>query len=406
MKTSHSFSPSQPSAGSRSPLPKDGIERARVLARQFAETAVARDAAGGTPKAERDALRQSGLLSLSIPADYGGQGARWSETLETVRIFAQTDSSIAHVYGFHHLLLATVQLFSRPAQWEPWVEQTARKHWFWGNALNPLDERTTVRRIGDWFEFSGKKSFCSGALDSEMLIASGKEEIGGRMLIAAVPTARAGITINSDWNCFGQRQTDSGSALFERVRVEAAELLRDPGPLSTPRSSLRPLLAQLVFIHMFLGLAEGALADARHYTLHEARPWFRSPASRASEDSYTLRHYGEFHVALEGARLLAGRATALFDEAWLEGDALSADARGHVALAVATAKVAASRAGLDVASRVFETTGARATHGALRLDRYWRNLRVQTLHDPVDYKLQDIGNWVLNAQVPVPSFYS
>jgi len=383
----------------------DAAQRADTLARQFAETAVERDAQGGTPKAERDALRQSGLLSLSIPKDYGGQGARWGETLDTVRRLAQADSSIAHVYGFHHLLLATVQLFAQPEQWAPWVEQTAKKQWFWGNALNPLDDRTTVRRVGDWFEFSGKKSFCSGALDSEMLIASGIDE-RGKMLIAAVPTARAGITINSDWNCFGQRQTDSGSALFERVRVEPGELLLDPGPLSTPRSALRPLLAQLVFVHMFLGLAEGALAEARHYTLHEARPWFRSNAARASEDPHTLAHYGEFHVGLESVRLLTRHAAALFDDAWSQGDALDAGARGQVALAVATAKVAASRTGLEVASRLFETTGARATHGALRLDRYWRNLRVQTLHDPVDYKLQDIGHWVLNGQPPTPTFYS
>lgn len=378
----------------------------QALAHRFAQTAAARDAQGGTPKAERDALRQSGLLSLSIPREYGGRGASWSETLDTVRVFAQVDSSIAHVYGFQHLLLATAQLFARPSQWEPWFEQTASKNWFWGNALNPLDDRTTVRRIGDWFEFSGKKRFCSGALDSEMLIASGLDAVSGKLLIAAVPTARAGITINSDWNCFGQRQTDSGSTLFERVRVEAAELLLDPGPLSTPRSALRPLLAQLVFIHMFLGLAEGALAEARHYTTHEARPWFRSGAGRASEDPYTLAHYGEFHVGVESVRLLARQAANVFDEAWIKGAALDAEGRGRVAVAVATAKVAASRTGLDVASRLFETTGARATHGALRLDRYWRNLRVQTLHDPVDYKLQDIGNWVLNGQAPAPSFYS
>lgn len=387
-------------------LPTPTHPDAQALARRFAETAVERDARGGTPKAERDALRDSGLLSLSIPIDYGGQGANWVETLDTVREFASVDSSIAHVYGFHHLLLATVRLFARPDQWEPWFEQTASRNWFWGNALNPLDDRTRVRRIDHWYEFSGKKSFCSGALDSEMLIASGLDETSGKLLIAAVPTGRAGITINGDWNCFGQRQTDSGSALFERVRVEANELLLDPGPLSTPYSALRPLLAQLIFIHQFIGLAEGALAEARRYTRHEARAWFRSGVEAANRDPYTLRHYGEFHVALEGAKLLARQAAVLFDQAWAEDDELTAEGRGRVAVAVATAKVASTRAGLDIAGRLFETTGARATHGAIRLDRFWRNLRVQTLHDPVDYKLQDLGNWVLNDEVPVPSFYS
>lgn len=379
---------------------------AQTLARQFAETAVERDAQGGTPKAERDALRRSGLLALSIPKAHGGQGASWAQTLDTVRELAVVDSSIAHVYGFHHLLLATVRLFARPEQWAPWYEQTARKQWFWGNALNPLDERTTVRHFGDWVEFSGKKSFCSGALDSEMLIASGIDEHSRKLLIAAIPTARAGITLNEDWNSFGQRQTDSGSAVFEKVRVEHHELLLDPGPLSTPFSSLRPLLAQLVFIHLFLGLSEGAFQQARHYTLHEARAWFRSPATAASQDPYTLAHYGEFHVGLQSVRLLARQAALAFDEAWSRGEALDANARGQLAVAVATAKVAATRVGLDISSRLFETTGARATHGALRLDRFWRNLRVQTLHDPVDYKLHDLGHWALSGEWPVPSFYS
>jgi alkylation response protein AidB-like acyl-CoA dehydrogenase len=379
---------------------------AQALAQQFAQTAAERDAQGGTPKAERDALRRSGLLSLSIPKAYGGQGASWGEVLDTVRQFAQVDSSIAHVYGFHHLLLATVRLFARPDQWKPWYEQTVRKNWFWGNTLNPLDDRTAVRRFDHWYEFSGKKSFCSGALDSEMLVASGLDEHSRKLLIAAVPTARAGITINSDWNCFGQRQTDSGSALFEKVRVEESELLLDPGPLSTPYSALRPLLAQLVFVHMFLGVAEGAFAEARHYTLNEARPWHRSPAERASKDSYTLAHYGEFHVGLESVRLLVQHAAAEFDRAWHQGESLDAAGRGRVAVAVATAKVASTRTGLEVTSRLFETTGARATHGALRLDRFWRNLRVQTLHDPVDYKLRELGDWALNGEAPTPSFYS
>ena len=81
-------------------------QSAKALAAQFARTAVERDAVGGTPLAERDALRRSGLLSLAIPKRYGGHGASWAETLDTVREFAQVDSSIAHVYGFHHLLLA------------------------------------------------------------------------------------------------------------------------------------------------------------------------------------------------------------------------------------------------------------------------------------------------------------
>lgn len=380
---------------------------AHGLAEQFAQTAAARDTQGGTPKAERDALRASGLLALSIPTQYGGLGANWVETLDTVREIATADSSLAHVYGFQHLLLASVRLFGEPSQWEPWFEQTARKQWFWGNTLNPLDKRTiATQNPGGWWEFSGKKSFTSGALDSQMLLASALDAQTGKLLIAAIPSERGGITLYHDWNNIGQRQTDSGSALFERVRVEQGELLLNPGPLSTPFSSLRPLLAQLIFAHVFLGVAQGAFAQARRYTVHESAPWFRSGVEAAGDDPYIQATYGEFWAALEAARLTTRHAAEVFDAAWQRGDALGEAGRGQVAVAVAAAKVITSRTGLDISSRLFEVTGARATHAALRFDRFWRNLRTQTLHDPLHYKLKELGDWVLNEHYPTPTFYS
>ena len=387
-------------------VPADPIATAQDLAQRLAATAARRDAAGGTPKAERDALRASGLLALSIPRELGGLGADWVQTLETVRILATADGSLAHVYGFQHLHLATVQLFGQPAQWRPWLLQTARHRWFWGNTLNPLDRRTTATRQPGHWEFSGKKSFTSGALDSQMLVASAIDADSGQLLIGVVPTERTGITLLRDWDNMGQRQTDSGSALFERVRVEAAELLLDPGPLSTPHAALRPLLAQLILAHLFLGIAQGALEQARGYTLTEARPWFKSPADAAGADPHIQALYGELWAALEGARLLTLQAAQRFDAAWRRGPALTAHERGEVAVAVTAAKIATTRSGLDLSSRIFEATGARATHAALRFDRFWRNLRTQTLHDPLHYKLQELGDWVLNGTHPQPSFYS
>lgn len=383
------------------------LHTARELATEFARTAVERDGRGGTPKAERDALRASGLLALSIPRQFGGRGASWSDTFEVVREFARVDSSIAHVFGFHHLMLATVRLFGSPEQWQPWFELTARKNWFWGNALNPLDTRTTVRTFGGWREFSGKKSFCSGASDSQMLVASAVDEsAGGKLLIGAIPTARTGITVHDDWQNMGQRQTESGSATFERVRVEESDLLLDPGPLSTPFACLRPLIAQLHFANIFLGIAQGAFAEARQYTLTETRPWFKSGASNSGQDPYVLAHFGDFWVGLESARLLVELAAQRLDQAWAKGARLSADERGQLAVTIATAKVAAQRHGLDLCSKVFEVTGARSTHASVGLDRHWRNLRTQSLHDPLDYKLHELGDWALNQNLPTPTFYS
>ena len=75
-------------------------------------------------------------------------------------------------------------------------------------------------------------------------------------------------------------------------------------------------------------------------------------------------------------------------------------------IAISEAKVLAHRAAMDVSTQVFELTGARSTSQKLGLDRFWRNARVHTLHDPVDYKLRDIGRHALDGKLPDPSSYS
>jgi len=378
----------------------------QALCTRFAATAAERDLLGGTPQQQRDDIRHSGLLGLSIAQPLGGLGADWPQVLQVVRQMGAADSSVAHLFAFHHLMLATVQLFGTAAQWQPWLAHTARRDWFWGNALNPLDRRTLCHQREGHVELSGKKSFCSGALDSEMLIVSAFRADNGALVVAAVPSARSGITMLNDWDNIGQRQTDSGSVNFERLRVDNSELLLQPGPLSTPRSCLRPLLAQLILVNIYIGIAQGAFDQARRYTLEEARPWLRAPAGRVADDPQVQASFGEFLAALEAMRALGDRANLAFGQAWSLGDALSEAGRGEVAMATAAAKVVATREGLALCNRLFDVTGARSTHAGLGLDRHWRNLRTHTLHDPVHYKLQELGDWALNQRLPVPSFYS
>jgi len=204
----------------------------------------------------------------------------------------------------------------------------------------------------------------------------------------------------------GQRQTDSGTVVFERVAVADTELLTKPGPLGSPFASLRPCIAQLVLANVFLGIGEGALEEARGYTREQARPWASSGVAHAADDPYVLRHYGELWVGLRGAGALADGAAVALDASWARGDAITPEERGATAVAIAEAKVATTRAGLETASRIFEVTGARATAAKAGFDRFWRNLRTHTLHDPVDYKLRELGRFALLGELPTPSFYS
>ena len=73
---------------------------------------------------------------------------------------------------------------------------------------------------------------------------------------------------------------------------------------------------------------------------------------------------------------------------------------------VASVKVVATDTALRVTSGVFEVTGARATAAKVGLDRYWRDVRTHTLHDPVAYKEEELGRFLLKGEVPEPSWYT
>ena len=388
------------------PPRQHAFEIADQLAAAFAQTAVERDKRGGTAKIERDLLRASGLLNVTIPAELGGWGMEWTDTMKLIRVFARVDSSIAHLFGFQHLMLASVSLYGSWAQTEELFSETVRNKWFWGNALNPLDKRTSLTSCALGYLINGRKSFCSGAVDSDMLIVSGIRSVDEKFMVAAIPSDRQGIRILDDWDAMGQRQTDSGTVEFIEVAAGQEEFLKTPGPLGSVRASLRSCIAQLILSNIFLGITEGALEESRNYTLAQTRPWIASTAQSATQDPYILANYGSFFVNLQAAQALTDIAGESLQRVWESGDAVTANQRGKCALDVATSKVMTNNVGLEITSRMFEVMGARAAAGPARIDRFWRNLRTHTLHDPVDYKIRELGDWALSRQLPKPSFYS
>ena len=60
---------------------------------------------------------------------------------------------------------------------------------------------------------------------------------------------------------------------------------------------------------------------------------------------------------------------------------------------------------LEITTRIFEVTGARST-ATVGLDRFFRNVRTHTLHDPVAYKRREVGRNLLIGELPEPTWYS
>lgn len=376
------------------------------LLAELASTAAQRDQQGGHAAHEKAAIARAGLLPLVIPPQYGGAGASWTDAFAAVRSIAAVDSSLGHLLAFQYLQTATVYLYASDAQRERFLRPTAELGWWWGNAVNPLDHRLHARRSGSGWVLDGEKGFCSGTLGSTMMVVSAHDQSTGKPVIAVVPTARYGITVRDDWHPIGQRQTDSASVQFRHVQVAEDEVLAGPETAFTPYQTLRSCLAQNVLVNLYTGIAAGALDEARKHTLQSSRPWFTSGVERVADDPYQIHRFGEMRVQWLAAEALADRAIQRLDRAWRKGPALTADERAEVSLATAEAKVVAHRAALFIGQELFEATGARSTKAALALDRFWRNARTHTLHDPIDYKLRAIGRYALEGLLPDATVYS
>ena len=384
----------------------EALALAEPLARQLAASAVERDRSGGHAAHERELIRSSGLLALTVPTALGGLGASWPAFYAVVRRLAQVDSALAHVFAFHHLQLAGVVLYGSPGQQQRLLGDTVQKRLFWGNALNPLDKRLRAVDAPGGYRLDGVKSFASGSIGSDRLTISAWHEPSQTALIASLPTATEGVLVHADWDAFGQKQTDSGTVGFDHVLLAHDDVLQAPGVVATARATLRSQVAQLIMANLYLGIAQGALDEARRYSVEEARPWFLSGVPSSVEDPYVQHRYGELWLLARPAEVLADAAAETLQHALDRGDALTAAERGHVAIAVAEAKALSHRAAIEISSQLFDATGARSTSGRFGLDRFWRNARVHTLHDPIDYKLRDLGRFVLTGAFPEPTPYS
>ncbi len=376
------------------------------VANDLNQTVQKRDAIAGIPDTEVTLLKTSGLLPLVVPKTYGGAGASWLDAIDIVKILAKADSSAAQLYGYHLLLSVVPHLIGTPEQAAHYHRDTAQHHFFWANAINTRDIRLTLTPDGERFRASGIKTFCTGAVVGDRIICAATQLGNPLPAMFVIPADRPGLTYNHDWDVLGQRRTASGSFTFENVRVEAEDLLGPPPNLESAFPTLLGVLGMLVQAAIFLGMAEGAMESALAYTRTHARPWETATVEKATDDPYTMRRYGDLWAQLQGAIAQTQQATNQFQQAWDRGEALTHEERGTVAIAAAAAKTLSIQVGLAVTTQMFDIMGARSLVKRYGYDLYWRNLRTLTLHDPVDYKLFDIGNWVVNGAAPMPSSYA
>ncbi|KAF2274500.1 acyl-CoA dehydrogenase NM domain-like protein [Westerdykella ornata] len=409
-----------------SALPQDAdgwLQRAQHVADVLSVDAAQRERENKSPRAEVALLKHSQLLKLLGPKEYGGGGQPWEVGYKAIRKVAEADGSIGMLLGYHLLWSTTAHVVGSPEQADRLQKLIIENNYFLGGAVNPRDNDLKITDQGDKIVFNGFKHFNTGGVISDLTVLEGVLEGTEHHIFAIVPTNQPGIVFSHNWDNIGLRLTESGSVKIENVEAPWSDALgwnadtKQPNPeiLQIPFASLLLPTIQLVFSNFYLGIALGALDYAAKYTVKNTRPWpYGGDNKDASTDEfYILSTYGTYHAHLLAATALLDTVSASLSNLYLlhsgplsKRSTLTAAQRGAIAESVAATKIVTTDTGLKVTSGVFEVTGSRSTASKVGLDRFWRDLRTHTLHDPVAYKRREVGRWRVLGEAPEPTWYT
>ena len=347
----------------------------------------------------------SGLLGITVSHAEGGPALGPSTLSEVIRVIAAVDPAIAQTPQAHYLFVDTMALLGTEAQKRRLLGEVLAGHRI-GNALaergtahaQDLQTRLAHDDTGT-LRLSGRKYYCTGTLTAQWISVTALDE-SDRLVVAYVGRRDDGVTVTEDWDVMGQRATVSGTTDLDGVRVDPELVVPYWSAFEGPQ--VLGARAQLVHAAIEVGIAAGALRDARTFLREKARPFFEAVrggwAQKASDDPHSLLRYGRLATQVRAAEALLASAARELDVIGLNPCTPEAAARGS--LAVAQAKAFGSEVAVTVSSELFALSGASAADAKYDLDRHWRNARTHSIHDPADWKYHHVAQYEINGVLP------
>jgi alkylation response protein AidB-like acyl-CoA dehydrogenase len=211
------------------------VDKARLLAADFATRAGAHDRDASFPFENFRQLFDAGLLSLTVPREEGGLGAGMLETTRVLNEVAKGCASTALVLGMHYIQHHSM---ARGDRWPKHLVQRLAKESLSGVSLiNVLrveaelgtpsrggNMATVARRTAEGWRLSGRKIYSTGLpiLKWYSVWARTEGESEPRLGTFLVPAGLAGSKMAETWDHSGMRATGSHDLILEDVLIPLA----------------------------------------------------------------------------------------------------------------------------------------------------------------------------------------
>ena len=350
------------------------------------------------------ALRDAKFTSLRIPRALGGSGASLRQLFGLLIGLGEADPNLPQILRAHFAFVEGRLNARREGETgRDWLELVVNGAVF-GAAMaerGPATETTTTLTAGDggWI-LDGVKYYSTGTLYASWIVAVARD--GEDRLILGVPADAPGVTLEDDWDGFGQRLTGSGTTHFAGVRLTDAHILKRSPSRQVPGDSFLLAFYQLVHLATLAGIARAIRRDAIAFTQAKTRTFGVPGQTSPRHDPLVQRIVGRLSAIAFTAEALVDRVAGMLDQ--LEADSLRGEddpARYTEAdIAAFEAQQISLPLVLEASTLLFEVGGASAVRRSLLLDRHWRNARVLASHNPAIQRERAIGDFRLNGTDP------
>jgi alkylation response protein AidB-like acyl-CoA dehydrogenase len=340
---------------------------------------------------------------VRVPDEFGGAGATLPELFNLLIELSEADSNVTNSLRSHFGFTEDVLNSADPKRRELWLRRIGEKTLF-GNGHSEVGDNklqafsTTVSSKDGQLVLNGRKYYTTGTLFADWINIAAQHE-NGEPVGVVVSRHSPGVEVLDDWDGFGQALTASGTTIFKDVPVEGNQVI----PVTARFKYSNPFY-QLVHLATLAGIGRAAANDVAHLVKQRTRVFSHGNADRVAADPQILQVVGR----VRGNAYAAGAIVLKVAEALQRAheSQLSQD-EDRIAAAVAIAELELDQAVTVVSSLILEATtiffdalGASSAARNLALDRYWRNARTITNHNPRVYRDRIVGDFAVNGTPP------
>ncbi|MEV0465017.1 acyl-CoA dehydrogenase family protein [Nocardia tengchongensis] len=360
------------------------LSRVQEMSGQFAAAADETERLGKLSDESVKLLRQTGVMRMLLPTEYGGYAAHPCDYAETVMEVAKNCGSTGWVTGVVGAHPWEMALMDRRLQDEVWGENPDT--WI----ASPYAVMGVATAVDGGFKLSGRWSFSSGTDHCEWIFlgallgdATGAPVMPPTVMHVVLP--RKDYTIVDDsWDVIGLQGTGSKDIIVDGAFIPAYRTIEmdavAAGELAAERAGRTETVYKLPFWSMFplgitaavIGIAEGALAAHLDYqrdrvtamgTLIKDDPIVLSAISEAAAD-----------IAASRTQLLDG-ISRLYDLADA-GKPISFEDRS----VVRRNQIRCAWRAVEAVDQIFARSGGNAARRHNVMQRFWRDAHVGLQH--------------------------